>query len=355
MNGAGDPASPLLRLVAALDEAAARLPTHTRGYRIAGERVAMRVGARGRAGAVLEALAPLRDDDLDATPALEVYVWDGAGDGVSLPDSAITRREVGLPGGLGAFAGDGVRAFFQPDAGVLSVIDSPRRRAYCWWRDADALPYYEHAAPLRHILQWWTLSRGGALLHSAAVGTSAGGALIVGPSGSGKSSTALACAEAGLAFVSDDYVLVDGNDPVHVHMAYSTAKIVRASLSRHERYRAHFRNLTREDEKPMMFMHEAAPRRILTSFPLRALVFPVVAHRATTKIVPASPAALLRALAPSSILLFPLAGAAAFERMARLCRTHPCFRAELSSDPREVGDTLGQWLQGSYFTAKSAA
>ena len=140
-----------------------------------------------------------------------------------------------------------------------------------------------------------------------------------------------------------------------MHMAYSTAKIVRANLSRHEQYRAHFRNLAREDEKPMMFMHEAAPQRILTSFPLRALVFPVVAHRATTKIVPAAPATLLRALAPSSILLFPLAGAAAFERMAQLCRSQPCFRAELSADRHEVGNAFAQWLQSGCTTTRSAA
>ena len=74
------------------------------------------------------------------------------------------------------------------------------------------------------------LSRGGALLHSAAVGTLNGGVLIAGPSGSGKSTTALACQEAGLGFTSDDYVLVSAGGPPTVHMAYSTAKVVRASL-----------------------------------------------------------------------------------------------------------------------------
>lgn len=327
-------------LVAALDDASARLPSAPRLFRIAGQVVAIHAGPR--VADLLEAFTPLRADAGQAAAGLDVFIFDGATDALPLPDTAIARRRVTPPGGLGAFAASGIQAFFQPDAGVLSVLDEPRRRAYCWLRDAAALPYYEFAAPLRHILQWWMLARGGALLHSAAVGTSAGGVLIAGPSGSGKSTTALACQWAGLGFTSDDYVLVAAGDPPTVHMAYSTAKIVRATLPAHAAYRQHFRNLQRADEKPMLFMHDVAPGRILTSFPLRAIVLPVLARRSATRIVRAGAAEILRALAPSSVLLFPLAGATAFQRIAEVCRAVPCLRAELSTDPRDVGDAFAR-------------
>jgi hypothetical protein len=235
------------------------------------------------------------------------------------------------------------------------LFDASRRRAYCWLRDSTALPYYEFAAPLRHLLQWWMLSRGGALLHSAAVGTPGGGVLIAGPSGSGKSTTALACQEAGLGFTSDDYVLVCCRGAPTVHMAYSTAKVVRESLGAHDRYRRHFRNLERSDEKPMMFMHEVAPQRVLRSFPLRAIVVPVVAQRSSTRIVAASAAEVLRALAPSSILLFPLAGAMAFQRIAALCRAVPCLRAELSGDPHDVAGAFARLLRQGAIAGVAAA
>lgn len=330
----------LRSLVATLDDAIPRLPSTPRLHRIAGQLVAIRAGPR--AGALLDAFTPLRTSGDDGAAKLEIFVFDGATDALALPDTAMARRRGTPPGGLGAYAGSGVRAFFQPDAGVLSVLDESRRRAYCWLRDVAALPYYEFAAPLRHILQWWMLSRGGALLHSAAVGTSGGGVLIAGPSGSGKSTTALACQEAGLGFTSDDYVLVTAGDPPTVHMAYATAKVVRESLDAHRAYRPHFRNLDRADEKPMMFMHEVAPQRILESFPLRAIVLPVVARLSSTRIVRAGAAELLRALAPSSILLFPLAGATAFQRIADLCRAVPCLRAELSTDPRDVAEAFAR-------------
>jgi hypothetical protein len=353
MSAASAAAPELSLLAATLDHAVARLPVAPRLYRIAGDLVAIRAGER--AAALLEAFTPMRTSDDGDAVALEVFIFDGVSDRLALPDTAITHRRATQAGGLGAFAAPGAQAFFQPDAGVLSLFDASRRRAYCWLRDSTALPYYEFAAPLRHLLQWWMLSRGGALLHSAAVGTSNGGILIAGPSGSGKSTTALACQEAGLGFTSDDYVLVSCSEPPTVHMAYSTAKVVRESLGAHDVYRHHFRNLERGDEKPMMFIHEAAPQRVLRSFPLRAIVVPVIAQRSSTRIVAASAAEVLRALAPSSILLFPLAGATAFQRIAALCRAVPCLRAELSSDPHDVAGAFARLLREETIAGVAAA
>jgi len=350
---ASDAAPELSLLAATLDKAVARLPAAPRLYRVAGDLVAIRAG--DRAAALLEAFTPMRASDDGDAVALEIFIFDAVSDELALPDTAITHRRVGQTGGLGAFSAPGAQAFFQPDAGVLSLFDASRRRAYCWLRDSTALPYYEFAAPLRHLLQWWMLARGGALLHSAAVGTPGGGVLIAGPSGSGKSTTALACQEAGLGFTSDDYVLVCCSGPPTVHMAYSTAKVVRESLGAHDGYRRHFRNLERSDEKPMMFMHEVAPQRVLRSFPLRAIVVPVVAQRSSTRIVAASAAEVLRALAPSSILLFPLAGAIAFQRIAALCRAVPCLRAELSGDPHDVAGAFARLLHQGAIAGVAAA
>jgi hypothetical protein len=353
MSGAADAASELALLAATLDGAVARLPTAPRLYRVAGDLLSIRAG--DRAAGLLRAFTPMRTSDDGGGVALEVFIFDAATDAVALPDTAITRRRIAQAGGLGAVAASGAQAFFQPDAGVLSLLDASRRRAYCWLRDSTSLPYYEFAAPLRHLLQWWMLSRGGAMLHSAAVGTHSGGVLIAGPSGSGKSTTALACQESGLGFTSDDYVLVSSGGPPTVHMAYSTAKVVRESLGAHKGYLRHFHNLERGDEKPMMFMHEAAPQRVLRSFPLRAIVLPVIAQRSSTRIVAASAAEILRALAPSSILLFPLAGATAFHRIAALCRAVPCLRAELSGDPHDVAGAFVRLLRDGAIAGVAAA
>ena len=327
-------------LVAALERAADERPVLTRRYRIAGVPVAIHVGAAGAAQDLLQAIESLACPDDAKPPQLTLFAWDGRGDGLALPESPVLRREDAPEAGLGGYAGASLRAFYQPNAGVLSLFDAATGRGHWWLRDVATTPYYERAAPFKHVLQWWIAGRGGALLHSAAAGLAGEGILIAGPSGSGKSSTALACVDAGFAFASDDYVLIDSAHPPNVHLAYATAKVVRSSLDRHAHHHRHFRNLARADEKPMLFVHDVAPDRVGSALALRAVVLPLVAHRATTALVPMPPAEMLRALAPSSVLLFPLAGDAAFRRMADLCRELPCWRAELSDDPDDVAATL---------------
>lgn len=327
-------------LIAVLERAAHRRPVITRRYRIAGMPVALHIGAAGAAQDLLHAIEPLACPG-DSLPAmLSLHIWDGRGDDIELPESPVLRRDDAPEAGLGGYAGGSLRAFYQPVAGALSLLDGASGRAHWWLRDAAAAPYYERAAPFKHVLQWWIADRGGALLHSAAVGVGGQGLLIAGPSGSGKSSTALACVDAGFAFASDDYLLIDAAHPPHAHMAYATAKVVRSSLARHAHHRQHFRNLARDDEKPMLFVHDLAPDRVGAPLALRAVILPVVAHRPSTVLSPMHPAEMLRALAPSSILLFPLAGDAAFRRMADLCRELPCWRAELSDDPIDIATAL---------------
>ena len=124
MSAASAAAPELSLLAATLDKAVARLPAAPRLYRIAGDLVAIRAGER--AAALLEAFTPMRASDDGDAVALEVFIFDAVSDGLALPDTAITHRRMAPTGGLGAFAAPGAQAFFQPDAGVLSLFDASR-------------------------------------------------------------------------------------------------------------------------------------------------------------------------------------------------------------------------------------
>ena len=336
------PIGTLFALRDAFEAAAPRLAPRHR-YRIAGSRVGIFTGGGAATLNLLTAFEPLRvNTTATVEDDLSVFVFDGAA--LEFDPGALLSGAAVASEGLTAAQGDGLQAFLQPDIGVLALYDDTRKRGYIWCRDAATLPYYEYAAPLKHVLQWWMLAGGGVLLHSAAVGDRTGGVLVAGPSGAGKSSTALACIESPLRIAGDDYVAVDCCPPVTVHALYSTAKVDRASLGRHPSLAAYFRNIDRPDEKPMLFVHQFAPDRLLSQFPLQALVVPNVAGATRTSFEPMAAADALRAIAPSSILLFPLAGRIAFARIAALCRAFPAYRMNLSPDAGEVADALVRFI-----------
>ena len=69
------------------------------------------------------------------------------------------------------------------------------------------------------------------LVHAAAVGTDEGALLITGRGGVGKSTTALACLEAGMQFLGDDYVVVGLDPEPQVYRLYGSAKLTSNSSS----------------------------------------------------------------------------------------------------------------------------
>lgn len=115
--------------------------------------------------------------------------------------------------------------------GVVWMLDAPRCRALRW-SAAGGPPDWEWCSPLRHVLSWWAAWQGGALVHAAAVATDDGAALLVGPGGSGKSTTALACLDSSVRVLGDDYcVLVSDRAGVPVVTPlYRRAKVAPRSL-----------------------------------------------------------------------------------------------------------------------------
>src|SRR5205823_136180 len=80
--------------------------------------------------------------------------------------------------------------------------------------------------PLRHILHLWLASRGVQFVHAGAVGRPSGGCLIVGKSGSGKSTSTLATLGSELLYAGDDYVGVSvTTGGAHVHSIYGCGKL----------------------------------------------------------------------------------------------------------------------------------
>jgi hypothetical protein len=91
--------------------------------------------------------------------------------------------------------------------------------------------------PANRAIASWLASETVQLVHGAAVAVDGRGVLLVGIGGRGKTTTAIACAQAGFSYLGDDLCVVETGSaeeglPVRVHGVYATAKLNRDSRQR---------------------------------------------------------------------------------------------------------------------------
>jgi hypothetical protein len=276
-----------------------------------------------------------------SSPMLTVCLWDSVSTCTQMPpppwsaDAYIARGEVR------GYNDGHIRTSFHIGANVLNMLDTRLDVAVFWIRDARQLPYYESGAPLRTILHWWLSNHGRQFVHAAAVGTAQGGVLLAGKGGSGKSTTALTCLNSKLAYVSDDYCLLTTNPHPYVYSLYSSAKVDADNIYRIPHLRSAISNADRLDtEKALLFLHQHCPDKVVTGFPVRAILLPSVTGRSETTLTPASPIAGLRALAPSTIFQLSGAGHTAFQTMTKFVKQVPCYNLELGTDLLRIPEVI---------------
>jgi hypothetical protein len=189
--------------------------------------------------------------------------------------------------------------------------------------------------------------RGIQFLHSAAVAKDGKAALIVGASGSGKSSTAISCLLNGLEYLGDDHCLLDlGASPPAVHSVYAAAKLHGTQLARFPELHPFVVNPERvAPDKAVAILHPSFADLLPCSRPLVAVIVPRIAHAAATTIEPIGPAAALAALAPSTLLQMASADRGGLAGMARLVRGFPCFRLNLGTDSAEIASAVVDFLR----------
>lgn len=313
-----------------------------RSYAIAGLSVTLRFAG----AALVERLSPALEHHPPApagTTALTVLVWDSRSTGIPLPPCPPDAIDGGTSGRARVAAWPTIRAKYRPDLRILSLLDRGRNLAVFCVADGAAIPYWETGAPLRLILHWWMADHGRLLIHAAAVGTASGGVLLVGRGGCGKSSTALACLGSALRYAGDDYCLVTLEGTPRAHTLYSSGKLSADQVRRFPHLAPAILNRDAlATEKALVLVHRSHPHSIQPSFPIRALVAPVIAPGGASRLAPASRGTALRALAPSTILQLPGAGGTALATMTRLVRRVPSYRLHLGHDLEALPSLLAR-------------
>ena len=290
-------------------------------------------------GPALAHLPRLPDDE----PAdLTVTMWDAATTGAPYPDLRLPEVE---PMAAGLLDAPELLLSYYSQPRLMTVLDRNVDEALFIADTADALPPSERPSPMRALLSWWFTGRGKLVAHAAAVATDVGAALLIGPGGSGKSSTSLACMAAGMGWLGDDYVIIDPRTRT-VFSLYGSAKLV---AEHHDRYPTLMRTdgtIHHGDLKDKNFGFPAVefPDRVCLSSEVRAVVLPVVTRGPECLLARSTPSRALLALAPSTIFQGRVQHAEVFGLSCEVLRPFEPYRLELGDGVAAVPQMLAQLI-----------
>jgi hypothetical protein len=341
------PADYFARLAGSFAEAGRSAGFIDRELAVGGRTLRLRFAGQALMPVLLPALAHLVTE-AEAAEAT-IGLWDAQSTGVPLPSYPWQTTDWGPRGTIRGFHDERIRLHFDPGAGSLIMYDPDRSgTAIFAVASAEAIPWYERAAPLQPALHWLLSGRSLNLVHAGVVGRADRGVLIGGASGSGKSTVAVACLEAGFDYLGDDYVLISLEEEPVAFSLYATAKLDPASLAMMpwlERAVTAHDGLNDGKEKMLVPVYELRGTQIRTRAGVSAIVLPQVTGGPKSRLHPVSAADTLRALAPSTIIQMPHEARAALDTLADLARRVPSFRLELGTDLDSVPALLDTLLE----------
>ena len=333
----------------AAGEAAGGVVEHD--LRIGPARVRLRFAGEALAPIMLPALEHLLTSEA-GEPTLTLCVWDSGTTGTEVPAFPWQPRDLRQRGEVGGYNDERFRTVYHGDVmdpelgfNALSMLDGESRTGVFWVHGLDRLPWTESAEPLRPLLHWGLMDESCHLLHAGAIANDDGGVLLGGAGGSGKSTSALACIDAGFKFVSDNYLLMTIGERPIAHSIFCTAKIRPEGIHLHSRIRDLMPEVAPDsDEKYVLDLHRHMPERLALSTPIDALLLPRLSDSGRVSVRPTTAAQGLLALAPSTIYQLPSSRGVPLGPMSEVVRRVPTYELELGGPPEEVPSVIAELL-----------
>jgi hypothetical protein len=271
-------------------------------------------------------------------------VWDGTDPQVAPPYRPWGDTGHEPLGVVADYSDSRVRCAFDVHTSSLIVYDREAHRSYTWYPDIAGLPIWAKASPFRIPLSWLLNQFGKQMVHGAAVSIGGRAALLAGAGGSGKSTTALACALAEMGFLGDDYCAIDP-DCGTVHMVYRTAKALSSTLQMLPRLKQWVVNVDKIGKEKAIIFFDSADLDLVHTADVVAILLCRVSADGRTRIVAASRTDAMRALLPSTI--GGLMGGTEFTPRAllRLVQEFPAFTIDLGTDIGGVTEAVSSAIQ----------
>ena len=310
---------------------------------LAGSRIRLRFAGEGLRPVILPAFSHLAAP-VEAQPDARIDIWEGGRDGAEAEWGRLLERSLDAAPQL-TVVGERLVATYDRTAGSLTAVDRGSRHARFVTPAASGLDWGERGAPIRTALHWLVDEPGRRLMHAAAVGRDGDAVLLTGPSGSGKSTLSLACLEAGLDFLGDDYVLIELGSPPRVHSVHATAKVDAGSLRLLPGLREEVTVAAGEGlrEKAVIDLSRSSQGQLRRDARLRAVLMPRLgAQRSALRAVGAREAVL--ALAPTTTFQMPDLRGHSLALAVALAKQVPAYVLELDGDPRSGASVIEEML-----------
>jgi GT2 family glycosyltransferase len=335
-------------MLAATRTAQARQAEISRCIVVAGIRIRLRFCGAALHDCLIGALSHLIVHD-DGPVDASFNIWDSATTHVGVPDPPSPREHLTDRGDIWGMESERILSAFHWWECSVVLMDVQSLEGIYWIDDADALPYWSKASPLRTLLHWTMRRFDRQLLHAAVIGTEHGGVVITGSGGSGKSTTALTCLEAGLTYLGDDYVVI-ALDPVPTaYSLYCTAKLNDAQAARFPELlplvqpKTEIQGYT-EPEKTVFRLHPERADNIRDSIALRAILAAGISDQDETTFAAADLYATQRSAAFTTLAHLPRAGKGSLDFIDRLCRTLPRFELRLGRELPAIPEAIRRFL-----------
>lgn len=340
-------------LVSVSQQAKRSTPTTVLRLQVADRVVGLHIVGRTLQAMIAPALAHLEQAGAAQAPDITFYLWDGAETGVCPPPPPFAPQEYRRYGQRAIAHSGSLSLMHAPWAGMLYAYDRSTRQGNFWCRDASQLSIYERAAPVQILFHWALREYGWQVVHAAAMGTDTGGALLVGNTGAGKSTTALALLEQcnghtpALRYLSDDKCLVRLTPQVEAFALFNSAKLKADMIERFPTFHSLIQGWddSYKAGKGLAFLHPTYAGRMIQRFPVRVLVMPFISHGQQPRLTPARGPEVFRVLGPSTVIWLPGAEADNYRFTADLARTLPCYALDLALEPARNSAAIQELLE----------
>jgi hypothetical protein len=319
-------------------------------YVFAGEPVRIRVVGDTLARHIQTPFAHLRAAGAAPEPRLTIDLWDereSGPPGLSAPRRHAHGKTWALGDGMFAASPDG-RIVSHELRGSVAWLDRGAECITGWFATGGDLSLHQRGKPLQMLLALWANDRGLQAVHAGLVARDGRGVLIPARSGSGKSTVALACLEAGYTYIGDDWIGVGrAHDGAPLgYGLYSSTSLEPAHAMRFPRLHAHAIPPRDASElKSLVLLAPLFPGQLGHSATVCALALPRIVNRQAVERRPASKGEALLMLVPSAVFAMrPRSGPEGVERLVQLVHTVPAYWLEIGSDLSEIPQRMDEIL-----------